>query len=76
MSENWPFTDPEDLAVFTLKRIVRAEAPILWVCHYEDDSGWQFLDGGEVAVEEASLVSLRNVTRLDPSVLELADLPK
>ena len=56
MPDDWPFDDPENLAVFTLKRIVRGESPILRVCHDEDDGGWQFLDGGEVAVEEASLV--------------------
>src|SRR5262245_43118607 len=70
-----PFTDPETLAVFTLKRIVRGESPILRVTHDEGDGGWQFLDGGEVAVEEATVVSLRQMTRIDPSVLELADLP-
>ena len=75
MSENWPFADPENLAVFTLKRIVRGESPILRVTHDEEDGGWQFLDGGEVVVEEASLVSLRFVTQVDPSVLELADMP-
>jgi hypothetical protein len=75
MPADWPFTVPENLAVFTLKRIVRGEAPILRVTHDEDDGGWQFLDGAEVAVEEASLVSLRQMTRIDPSVLELADLP-
>jgi hypothetical protein len=75
MPTDWPFTDPENLAVFTLKRIVRGESPILRVAHDEDDGGWQFLDGGEVAVEDASLVSLRKMTRLDSSILELAALP-
>jgi hypothetical protein len=75
MPADWPFTDPENLAVFTLKRIIRGESLILRVTHDEDDGGWQFLDGGEVAVEEASLVSLRQMTRIDPSILELADLP-
>jgi hypothetical protein len=75
MSENWPFDDPENLAVFTLERIVRGWSPILRVTHDEDDGGWQFLDGGDVAIEEASLVSLRCITEIDPSVLELADLP-
>src|SRR5947209_12602760 len=42
MFENWPFAEPEDLAVFTLKRIVRGESPILMVSHDEDDGGWQF----------------------------------
>lgn len=75
MSENWPFDEPENLAVFTLKRIVRGESPILRVTHDEEDGGWQFLDGGEVSSQEASLVSLRFVTQVDPSVLEMADLP-
>jgi hypothetical protein len=75
MADNWPFPDPENLAVFTLKRITRGESPILMVVHDEDDGSWQFLDGGEVAHEDATLVSLRSITRLDPTVLELADLP-
>jgi hypothetical protein len=40
MSDAWPFTDPENLAVFTLKRITSGESPILRVCHNEDDGGW------------------------------------
>jgi hypothetical protein len=75
MSDGWPFTDPENLAVFTLKRIIRGEFPILRVCHDEDDGGWQFLNGGEVSTKDASLVSLRSITEIDPSVLELADRP-
>jgi hypothetical protein len=75
MPADWPFADPENLAVFTLKRIVRGDAPILRVAHDEDDGGWQFLDGGEVAVKEAALVSLREIIRIDPSILGLADLP-
>ena len=75
MAGDWPFTDPENLAVFTLKRVVSGEFPIRLVCHDEDDSGWQFLDGSDVATEDAALVSLREITRIDPSILELADLP-
>src|SRR4051812_30842651 len=75
MPADWPFTDPENLAVFTLKRIVRGGSPILRVTHDADDGGRQFLDSGDVAIEEESFVSLREMTRLDPSVLELANLP-
>lgn len=75
MSADWPFEDPENVAVFTLGRIVRGEALILLVTHDEDDGGWQFLDGGEVAVADAALVSLREMARIDPGILELADLP-
>ena len=45
MADDWPFTDPENLAVFTLARVVRGESPILRVTHDEDDGGWQFTDG-------------------------------
>lgn len=75
MPDAWPFADPEDLGVFTLKRAIRGESPILHVSHDEDDGGWQFLDGAAVAVEDAALVCLREMVRLDPSLLELADLP-
>ena len=75
MSDDWPFDEPENLAVFTLKRIAQGGSPILRVTHDEEDGGWQFLDGGEVLMEEASLVCLRNMIQLDPSLLELADLP-
>ena len=75
MPADWPFADPENVAVFTLNRIVRGESPILRVMHDEEDGGWQFLDNDEVAIEEASLVCLREIARLDPSILELADLP-
>jgi hypothetical protein len=75
MPADWPFSDPEDLAVFTLKRIVQGESPILRVTHDEEDGGWQFLDDGEVAVEGASIVSLRQMTCIDSGILELSDLP-
>jgi hypothetical protein len=61
--------------VFTLNRIMRGESPILLVCHDEDDGGWQFLDGAEVVIEASALVCLHHIVELDPSLLELADLP-
>lgn len=75
MSRDWPFDDPENVMAFTLKRITRGESPILKVRHDEEDGGWQFLDGDDFVLEEASLVCLRTITEIDPSVLELADLP-
>jgi hypothetical protein len=40
MAADWPFDEPENLAVFTLGRIIRGEAPILLVSHDEEDGGW------------------------------------
>ena len=76
MTPDWPFADPENAATYTLDRILRGEAPILRVRHDCDDGAWQFLDGGDVDVASAKIVSLRAMVELDPSLRELADLPK
>jgi len=75
MPQDWPFDDPENLAVIALDRIMDGASPILYVTHDADDDGWQFLDGGDVAEENAMIVALRTVTQHDPTVLELSDLP-
>jgi hypothetical protein len=63
------------VAVVTLKRIVDRSRPILFVTHDEDDGTWQFLDGQNVTIEDSSIVSLKYMTLIDPSIEELADLP-
>jgi hypothetical protein len=75
LNENWPFSDPENLAVITIKQIVQGGEPILHVVHDEDDEGWQFLGASDASEEDAMVVGLRKMVRLDPSVRELADLP-
>ena len=71
----WPFADPRNVAVITLKAIVKGGKPILLVTRDTDDGAWQFLDGGTVSEENAPIVSLEEITRIDPSVMALADLP-
>ena len=73
--DKWPFADPKNVAVITLKSIVKGGKPILHVAHDADDGMWQFLDGTTVSEENASVVSLEEITRIDPTVMELADLP-
>ena len=75
MPDAWPFADPPNVAVFTLKRILEEGKPILCVNHDEEDGGWQFLDGGEVSMKDSALVSLATMVRLDASLNQLADLP-
>jgi hypothetical protein len=72
---SWPFDNPRNAAVVTLKSIVFGDKPILYVAHDADDGGWQFLDGSPVSKENALVVSLEEITRIDQSVLGLADLP-
>ncbi len=73
--DHWPFADPKNVAVITLKSITMGGSPILHVTHDSDDGMWQFLDGSPVSEENASIVCLETITRIDPSVMELADLP-
>jgi hypothetical protein len=74
--QDWPFQDPPNVAVFTLRRIAKEGRPVLHVSHDEEDGGWQFLDGAAMSVEkDAILVGLGTMIRLDPSLAELADLP-
>jgi hypothetical protein len=73
--DDWPFDQPRNCAVLTLRPIVFGGAPILRVSHDADDHGWQFLGSGDADVAEAAVVGLAEVVRLDPSVLDVADLP-
>ena len=73
--EEWPFADPKNVAVFSLRSILLDGQPILLVCHDESDGGWQFLSGGPCEMADAMLVSLEAVFLHDPTIGELADLP-
>lgn len=75
LSEGWPFDQPPNCAVITLRRIVFDGAPILYVFHDEDDHGWQFLDGQPFETEDGAIVALNEMVARDPSILEVADIP-
>jgi hypothetical protein len=76
-SDNWPFSEPPNVAVFTTKRVVFKKSWIANVSHDSDDGSWQFQDEQSVQLtpEDASVVSLQEILDLDPSVALLADLP-
>jgi len=76
MSEDpWPFDQPRNCATISLRSVVFEGAPVLHVSHDDDDHGWQFLGGGEFTEADACVIALHEAVALDPSVLELADLP-
>jgi hypothetical protein len=75
MTDNWPFDDPKNVAVFTVRQIARDGNPILRVTHDSEDGAWQFLEWGTPREEDAMIVGLEEMARIDPSILELADLP-
>ena len=70
--DDWPFDQPPNTAVITLRSIAFGGAPILHVCHEADDHGWQFLGLDTPILEDACVVGLGEIVRLDPSVLDVA----
>jgi hypothetical protein len=73
--ENWPFDDPPNVAVFTLRQIIKDTEPILLVCHDEDDGAWQFLTGHPCEEADCMIVSLQEIVERDSSLAELKGLP-
>lgn len=75
MSSHWPFDQPENCAVISLRQIILEGAPILSASHDAGDHGWQFLDNSNSEESDVMVVSLSQVVALDPSLIQLADLP-
>lgn len=72
---HWPFDQAPNCGVITLRPILFDSAPILHVTHDEDDHGWQFLGAEDPDVKQGAVVCFSHIVELDPSVLELANLP-
>ena len=73
--DKWPFDQPPNCAVISLKQIVEEGQPILHVTHDEDDHGWQFLTFDDVNEGDGKVVLFKNIVKLDDSLIELADIP-
>ena len=71
----FPFSDTPDTAVFICSHILDSGEEILFVSHDMDDGAWQFLCGKEHNESDASIVSLKYVLGLDPTIGNLKDLP-
>ncbi len=72
---NWPFDQPENCAAVTNKNIINDGAPILHVCHDEEDHGWQFIGLEDAKEENIALVCMAEIVKLDPTVKEVAHIP-
>ena len=72
MNENWPFDQPKNCASFTISQIMNGELPILVVYHDLEDDGWQFLSNTELRMEDAMIVALEEIVKIDDSVLKVA----
>ena len=70
----WPFLEAPRTVVFTTREVLEG-APILFVSHDGDDGAWQFHSHDPATEETASVTTLLELARLDPSIGELASLP-
>lgn len=57
------------------EQVMRQGLAITHVYHDEDDHGWQFHGSVGTTMADSLLVKLEEVVKIDPSVLEIADLP-
>lgn len=71
----WPFDQPPNCATFTTRQVLENRRPITRVVHDESDHGWQFISDDGANMDDAMLVSLREIVAHDTTVLEVADLP-
>lgn len=73
---SWPFEDPPNLGVFTTQQIL--EGAVIRSVFHDYDGDWTFLHHTTDSPDEseAKLVSLALILQLDPSIGELANLPR
>jgi len=71
------FSDDLKTVVFTTKYVVDEKKEITYVSHDADDGAWEFLSNEIIKdyMLVAKVISLAEVIKMDPTVLELADMP-
>ena len=67
------FNEAKNTAVFTTKDAFQG-APILFASH-NDDGDWQFHTSDSPKLEEAMIVCLEEITKLDATINQLHNLP-
>ncbi|MBQ5560303.1 MAG: hypothetical protein IIT46_11115 [Lachnospiraceae bacterium] len=69
------FKEQGNTMVITTKDILSGLKPILLVSHDFEDGMWEFLDSEKLDENEACIVSLDEIIKLDDSLRVLHDLP-
>ena len=72
----WPFKDDPFSDALTTIRVLEDEEPILLVSHDADDGMWQVLCGTTNEPDDGRLTCLGCLLELDPTLAEIADLPR
>ena len=68
----WSFKEAPDTEVMFARNAINKENSILHVVH--DDGSWAFLNNGPTTIGSFDVISLQEATKIDPSILMLADL--
>ena len=73
---DWKFSDPPNLAVIVDAAVLEGKQWIAYVSHDADDGGWQFHGpkSDDDTEHGASLVSLKNILEIDPTIQDLTGL--
>lgn len=71
-NSNFKFYEKKDLGVYTTKQALAGE-PILFVYH-NNDGDWQFHTNPAPNLEDAQLVCLEEIVKLDPTINEIYHL--
>lgn len=72
---HWPFDQAENVAAFTSRFVLEERFPVLRVVHYSDDHSWAFECGTTNSSEDIRIIGMGEVAALDPTIMEIADLP-
>lgn len=72
---HWPFADKISAAAFCTGKVFHERFPVLQVAH-DTNGDWQFLDATSDDLGEPVLVCLGCIFERDPSLAEIADLPR
>jgi fermentation-respiration switch protein FrsA (DUF1100 family) len=74
-ADRWPFAESRDCAVFVTRQVLEHAEPVLHVTHDREDHSWQFIGFSDGGVDTGRVIALHEAIELDPSLLQLADLP-
>ena len=73
--EKWPFDQTENTAAITTRQVLEENKDICIVIHYSDDHSWAFLCGTTNSTEDGRVISMKQATKIDNTLLEIAELP-
>jgi hypothetical protein len=72
--DRWSFSEPRNCVTFVTAQVLERAEPILHAVH-DEDGEWQFIGSSDGTAENGRVITLQEAVELDPSVLQLADMP-